>query len=110
VRGGGGNTHPRACIVIAEEAVDDYVIFADVQMQKTNINIKKNPNVFVSFYDNELVHCLKADGVAEYLPSGEIFERVKSKLVAQSKFYEKMKAAIKVILSNIVEHEEEEAE
>ena len=62
---------PRACIVMPEMAFGDKVIIADCQMQKTSENIKANPKVFLSFYDNDLDWCMKCEGVAEYIDNVE---------------------------------------
>ena len=98
------DNHPRACIAMPEIAENDYVIFADVQMKKTNVNIQSNAKVFVSFYDEELVHCLKADGVAEYITTGDTCEKIKAKLKPEGL---SVKAVIKIKLSNIFEGKEE---
>ena len=97
------DNQPRACIAIPEEAENDFVIFADVQMIATNQNIMANKKVFTSFYDSELVYCIKADGIAEYLTEGKIFEKLKNKLLPQGL---NVKAAIKITLSNIFEGKE----
>lgn len=98
------NNQPRACVAIPEIAEEDYVIFADIQMKKTNINLQNNSKIFVSFYDKKLINCLKANGKADYIKSGDVFEKIKNKLAKENL---KVKAIVKIYLTDIFEGKEE---
>jgi len=68
---------PRACVVIPSRVESDQLILSDVQMGKTNKNIKSNPKIFISSYDKDMNKALKIIGTAEYITSGALFDEIK---------------------------------
>jgi len=100
---------PRACIVMPEMAFDDKVIIADCQMGKTCENVKANPKIFLSFYDDKLDFCMKCEGVAKYINEknssggGQHFVAIKNKLGAEGL---QVAGIIITAVKSIYEHKE----
>jgi predicted pyridoxine 5'-phosphate oxidase superfamily flavin-nucleotide-binding protein len=67
---------PRAAVVIPSRVDSDEIIISDVQMGQSAKNVKENINVFISSYNKEMNKCLKIIGTAEYITSGELFDKI----------------------------------
>jgi uncharacterized pyridoxamine 5'-phosphate oxidase family protein len=69
---------PRAIMVEPSIVESDKIILCDMQMIVSSNNLKENPKVFLSSYDDNYDVCLKITGrVSEYLTKGDLFQKVK---------------------------------
>ena len=69
---------PNVIAVYWKKLVDDSTIWLiDNYMNKTLENLKQNPNVCVSFWDNESCEGYELKGTAQYFNEGDTFEKAK---------------------------------
>ena len=69
------NGIPRAAIVIPSRVEENRIIISNVQMEKSEQNIRENNNVFISSYKDDTQ--VKISGTCEYIDFGELFEEIK---------------------------------
>jgi len=70
------NNTPRNIAMEINKIEGDKIIITDNHMQKSLENIKKNPNVSLVFWNNEVG--FRIDGIAEYQEEGKWFDFVKN--------------------------------
>ena len=70
-----GGAEPRAAIVIPSKVEESQIILSNVQMGKSEMNIRENPKAFISSYKGDTQ--IKISGSTEYLESGSLFTEIK---------------------------------
>lgn len=66
---------PRAAVVIPSRIEESRIILSNVQMRKSEQNVRENTQAFILSYKNDTQ--VKISGTAEYLDSGDLFEKIK---------------------------------
>ncbi|MCL1891671.1 MAG: pyridoxamine 5'-phosphate oxidase family protein [Alphaproteobacteria bacterium] len=67
--------NPRAAVVMPSRVEPDRIILSNVQMGKSEKNIRENGQAFISSYKGDTQ--IKVSGMAKYQDSGTLFEEIR---------------------------------